>query len=223
VIKSANGKVYMDWQFHRDERACGTFGVDPYILTTPGDKVEHDTSETGANAKEMYARAHEGKPGAQQQAPREPPRSLQREPEERAHESEAPSVRPSAPTVIVPEVTPEVRSAAEGWFAAYTRGDAAWLAGWSATPFTAAGEVVARDGTKLKAIYKQLLAENAGSRKIAGLEVLTPAGIRGKLGGLPPGGEESGMLYAVGKAGTEEFILLLKKSDQGWRVCGIDR
>ena len=28
---------------------------------------------------------------------------------------------------------------------------------------------------------------------------------------------------AVGKAGSEEFILLLKKSDQGWRVCGVDR
>ena len=58
---------------------------------------------------------------------------------------------------------------------------------------------------------------------MVGLEVLTPAGIRGKLGGLPPGGESSDMLYAVGKAGGEEFILLLKKSSQGWRVCGVDR
>ena len=47
AIKSANGKVYLDWQFHRDERACGTFGVDPHILTTPGDNVVHDSSETG--------------------------------------------------------------------------------------------------------------------------------------------------------------------------------
>jgi hypothetical protein len=53
--------------------------------------------------------------------------------------------------------------------------------------------------------------------------VLTPAGIRGKLGGLPPGGEPSDMLFAVGKAGGDEFILLLKKSSQGWRVCGVDR
>ena len=43
----ANGKVYMDWQFHRDERACGTFGVDPHIITTPGGTIVHDTSETG--------------------------------------------------------------------------------------------------------------------------------------------------------------------------------
>ena len=36
-------------------------------------------------------------------------------------------------------------------------------------------------------------------------------------------GEASEMLFAVGKAGGEEFILLMKKSSSGWRVCGIDR
>ncbi len=232
VIRSANGKVYMDWQFHRDERACGTFGVDPYILTTPGDNATHDTSETGAGAKEMYKAARAGKlpPGVAnatqpqahpETAEREAPRTLKREP----HEDDAiPSVRPSAPaTVTVPEVTAEARAAAEGWLAAYARGDAGWLAGWSATPFTAAGEVVAKDSPKLKAMYKQLLAEAPEKRKVEQLEVFTPAGIRGKLGGLPPGGEDDDMLFAVGKAGGEEFILLLKHAPAGWRVCGLDR
>jgi TonB family protein len=51
VIKSADGKVYLDWQFHRDPViGCGTFGVDPHVLTTPGQAVEHDTSEVGAPA-----------------------------------------------------------------------------------------------------------------------------------------------------------------------------
>ena len=123
----------------------------------------------------------------------------------------------------MPEVTAEVRGAAEGWFAAYARGDAGWLAGWSATPFVAAGEVIARDSAKLKAMYKQLLSEAPATRKVQGMEVLTPAGVRGKLGGLPPGCEESNMLYAIGKAGGEEFVLLLKKSSDGWRVAGIAR
>jgi hypothetical protein len=150
---------------------------------------------------------------------REPPRMLTREP----HEA-TPTVRPTAEAApVVPEVTSEVRAAAEGWMAAYARGDASWLAGWSATPFTAAGETIAHDADKLKQVYKQLLAEAPQSRKVQSLDVLTPAGIRGRLGGLPPGGEDSDMLFAVGKAGGEEFILLLKKSNQGWRVCGIDR
>jgi TonB family protein len=219
VIKSANGKVYLDWQFHRDERACGTFGVDPHILTTPGDNREHDTSETGAQAKAMQ-KAAEGQTTAGQA-----PRTLHREPTPRPRgDDDVPTAKPSAaPEVVVPEVTSEVRAAAEGWFAAYARGDAAWLAGWSATPFSAAGETVAKDGATLKSMYKQLLAEAPQKRALSGLEVLTPAGIRGKLGGLPPGGEASEMLFAVGKAGGDEFILLLKKSTQGWRVCGIDR
>ena len=242
VIKSANGKVYLDWQFHRDERACGTFGVDPHILTTVAENSEHDTSETGAQAKAMQRAAQRaggaggagnaagtGAANLGQPVAGEGPRRLQREKEvtERPRgDDEVPTAKPAAPTVVVPEVTSEVRAAAEGWFASYDRGDAAWLAGWSATPFTAAGEVVARDGGALKTMYKQLLAEapgGAGKRAVAGLEVLTPAGIRGKLGGLPPGGEPSDMLFAVGKAGGEEFILLLKKSSQGWRVCGVDR
>ncbi len=230
AIKSVNGKVYLDWQFHRDERACGTFGVDPHILTTVAENTEHDTSETGAQAKAMEqaarARGASGGGAANLGGPvaGEGPRRLQREPTPRPREDgDIPTAKPPAPQVVVPEVTSEVRAAAEGWFAAYARGDAAWLAGWSATPFTAAGEVIARDATALKAMYKQLLGEAVGKRTVIGLEVLTPAGMRGKLGGLPPGGEPSDMLFAVGKAGGGDFILLLKKSSQGWRVSGIDR
>jgi TonB family protein len=219
VIKSANGKVYLDWQFHRDERACGTFGVDPHILTTPGDNSEHDTSETGAAGKALMK---------QQQAAGnlgEAPRSLKRLPHGEGPRpvEEVGERQTTPPPAETPQVTEKAREAAEGWFAAYQRGDAAWLAGWSAAPMTAAGEVVAKDGAAVKALYKQLLAEAPATRTHGEITVLTPAGIRGKLGGLPPGGEENGMLFAVGKAGTEEFILLMKMSSQGWRVCGIDR
>lgn len=177
AIRSADGKVYLHWQFRRDDQACGTAGVQPLILTTPGEKL----------------------------------RPVKR------------NAMPDA-TPTVPEVTPEVRATAEGWFAAYTRGSVSWLAGWSATPFTAAGEVVARDADKLKAFYNQLLAEAPTTPALSALsEVLTAAGIRDKLGGLPPGGEELTMLYAVGTAGAEEFVLLLKNSDTGWRVCGVNR
>jgi TonB family protein len=51
VIKSGNGKVYLDSRFHRDERACGTFGVDPHILKTTDENIDHDSSEEGAQAK----------------------------------------------------------------------------------------------------------------------------------------------------------------------------
>ena len=48
AIRSADGKVYMHWRFHRDQRQCGTFGVDPYILTKPpAGPVDGDMTEVG--------------------------------------------------------------------------------------------------------------------------------------------------------------------------------
>jgi TonB family protein len=35
-IRSGNGKIYVHWAFHRDERACGTFGAQPFILDNAG-------------------------------------------------------------------------------------------------------------------------------------------------------------------------------------------
>ena len=32
AILSSDGKVYLHWRFHRDQRQCGTFGVDAFIL-----------------------------------------------------------------------------------------------------------------------------------------------------------------------------------------------
>ncbi len=32
AILSSDGKVYLHWRFHRDNRQCGTFGVDAFIL-----------------------------------------------------------------------------------------------------------------------------------------------------------------------------------------------
>lgn len=36
TMRSANGKSYLHWAFHRDARACGTFGADPFILEGVG-------------------------------------------------------------------------------------------------------------------------------------------------------------------------------------------
>lgn len=203
AIKSANGKVYLDWRFHRDDRQCGTFGVDPHILTTVGENQDHDLSEVGT--------------------PTRPPRAP------RAGGKRAPAAVPtsSSPTssssdgVTIPQAA---RDAAQGWFASYARGDERWLAGWSATPFTANGTVSARTPVETRQMYAELLREVPGSRRLEGMDVYTPAQMRAHRGGLPPGGEgESDMLFAVGKSAGEEIVLLLKQSDRGWRVCGLAR
>jgi TonB family protein len=219
-IRSANGKVYLDWQFHRDERACGTFGVDPHILTTPGEDVVHDSSETGLGQPHMQHRGKgplspaAGAGGAAegtQSSEEEGPRHLERE-------ASKPTPEPEA----VPTVTEAVHDTAEGWFAAWGRGDVSWLAGWSAVPFLANGQIAAKTPDALRDMYKQMLSE-VQKRKVRKVEVLTPGGMRAKAGSLPPGGQDSGMLFAVAEAGGERFVLLLRKADQGWRVAGLAR
>jgi hypothetical protein len=204
AIKSANGKVYLDWRFHRDDRQCGTFGVDPHILTTVGENQDHDTSEV---EKQRVA----------------PPRVLKRG--SSSTENAAPQQAPAATQQGADGQVPDgARDAAQGWFAAYVRGDAGWLAGWSATPLGAGGQVAAHTAAEVKRLYADLLKEAPADRRLDSFEVLTAGGARAKLGGLPPGGEGDGsMFFAVGQVRGERFVLLLKKSDQGWRVAGIDR
>jgi len=44
AIVSADGNVYLHWEFHRDEvYACSTMGARPYILNTPAPKNEEPT------------------------------------------------------------------------------------------------------------------------------------------------------------------------------------
>ncbi|MSP60289.1 MAG: TonB family protein [Myxococcales bacterium] len=205
-IKSVNGKVYLDWQFHRDDYQCTTALVDPHILTSVGEENrQHDTHTVDKADTSRVA----------------PPRVLRRDPPARVAESAAEDAAPEPAGATVPD---GARDAAQGWFAAYVRGDAGWLSGWSAAPFVAGGEVAAKDGEAVKRLYAALLREAPGDRRLDRFEVLTAGGVRARLGGLPPGGEGDGsMMFAVGTVGAEQFVLMLKKSDQGWRVCGLAR
>jgi TonB family protein len=155
AVKSRDGKVHLDWQFHRDERGCTTIGVEPHLFGIV-----------------------------------------------RAEEAEA-------------------REVSEAWFMSYVRGDAPWLAGWSATPFIAEGEVIARDAATLKAFYATMVAAKpSGEDAFTDLKVLTPAEMRSAAGMLPDGGAAD-MLFATAHVASGAITLFLKKSSQGWRVCGI--
>src|SRR5207249_4720970 len=76
----------------------------------------------------------------------------------------APAAAPEEETgpVTVPDAA---KAAAEGWFAAYVRGDVGWMAGWSAAPFTAGGQVAAKDGTDVKRVYQELIKEAGKDRR----------------------------------------------------------
>jgi hypothetical protein len=66
-ILSGNGKIYIHWAFHRDERACGTFGAQPFILDNSGagDKPDPDIEVKGGRSEaESLGRRLQRKPKA---------------------------------------------------------------------------------------------------------------------------------------------------------------
>jgi TonB family protein len=50
TILSGNGKVYIHWTFHRNEEACGTAGVDYFILNNGTKSPEKTAPPSGKNA-----------------------------------------------------------------------------------------------------------------------------------------------------------------------------
>lgn len=220
VIKSSDGYVYLDWRFHRDGRQCATDWVEPHILNLgKGAKV---ASAPVAPAPAPARPAQEERrltilPGAGggRQRGRTQGNDKDRDGGEEGAGAGAP--RPGEAT----QVPPAAAEVAQKWLAAYERGDARWLAGFSAVPFTAAGKTVAEEAAELKAVYRQMLAER-GERQ-GTVTLYTPAQIRKRLGRVPAGGDEDGMVFAWVKCGGDDLVLLLQQADRGWRVVGIDR
>ena len=83
--------------------------------------------------------------------------------------------------------------------------------------------MAAKDGEAVKRMYRELLVEKGlGHAVDSPVELLTPAEARSKLGRLPRGGDGQ-TLSAMGAVAGEHFVLFVKKSDQGWRICGLNR
>lgn len=285
VIKSRDGKVYISWRFHRDNRQCATDFVQPHILTTPGkpggavaaapsrapateaprapaEAPRPGTSlgrptisrelagllqprmnggggagggegggrgasgrgssgagasdERGGLGGEGGGRGEGGRASSSSGGGRESSGGAGGEGGGRSSSSGGGGGKASASAV--PQ---EARDIAQKWLAAYVRGDARWLAGYSALPFTAGGRTVADSGDELRSMYRQMI----GERQARGgdLTFFTPAQARKRLGKLPAGGDEEDMMFAFLAGNGEDLVLLLQPADKGWRVVGIAR
>lgn len=102
-ILSGDGRVYFHWGFYRNQRQCGTFNAEPYILANPrGGKGRRDgltdapdwDTVVPSDAKPTWRTREEG--SNEEDEPRRPPEksppAQPREPEE-----EAPEVPPAPP------------------------------------------------------------------------------------------------------------------------------
>jgi hypothetical protein len=74
-----NGKVYIHWAFHRDERACGTFGAEPFILDNAGARASGririaPSGRRARSRRRCNSRGSRGSSGRRRPAPRGPRR-----------------------------------------------------------------------------------------------------------------------------------------------------
>lgn len=230
-ILSGNGKVYIHWAFHRDERACGTFGAEPFILDNAGQGERPDPnravrpagSETEAMASRRLARqAGPAAPGpAGPEGPAAPgAHNHEHGPGGHSH-GEGEGNEGPAPGADAPD--PAAGKAADSWLRLFSARDAAKLAARASLPFYIGDQVVARTREELQGVMQSMLDEASGGKPGA-VEVLTASGLRKRFGSVPSGVQEGlGRNYAVSKIGGEPFILMLERRFGDWRVVGVAR
>lgn len=242
-ILSGNGKVYMHWAFHRDNRACGTFGAQPFILDKNGEGDRPDPNiPVRAGRAEQLERRLGRRPAPKVAEGPAPPPSARRQPSAShehdhehgdGHEHGAPSVseRNERPTAGGRESTdpqalsadPEAKKAADQWLYFFTHDRADKVVSRSSIPFYSGDRVVARTREDLKTIVSALMDEAAGKTAKAA-KIYTASRLAREFGSVPAGvhaGTER--IYGVSRIGSEYFILLLERRFESWRVVGFTR
>ena len=248
AIRSANGNVYLHWRFHRDQRQCGTFGVDPYILTTPPKgPIDSDRAEVQGDpfSGRTLHRLHRapGKPHPTASSP-----WARSEPQPQTHQKTSHSgesqdfagrgVR-SARSPIPGESSfsgagsngggranpkdPAAKTIAHKFVQGLINGNASVMASVCGVPFLAQGQKVASSQAELHRLFQDLILE-IDRRSGASLVLMTMMEARKVMEHLPPGAEYGKpMLVGELTLGKSSVTLLLDRQAQGWRVVGLNR
>ena len=240
AIRSANGKIYLHWHFHRDGRQCSPAFADPYILenaSAAADKtsaldmprpvhvggISPPTSDPVGGGPRRLERfddnnaAHRAKRTALEQEVAAAEGPVARSP------GPSPS-QPAGPSPAPPNAAdPEAHAAALRWFNALAAGDTAHLLEMAALPFKAGDKDVSK-----KADLSAMLADLAGEgiRRYLSFRLVTAAGLRAAIGKLPPSLDDagSGQLYSAVEMGSDQMlILILGQRGGAWRPVGMVR
>ena len=188
AIRSVDGRVYLRWGFYRNWRQCGTFNVEPYILTEiPGGAEPLDDGAALVGAIKP-------KRGQSAGPPVTPP-----------PQGENPTPRP-------PPVSNNRQAsyAANMWVAGFTSGSTARMIRVSALPLKAGGRVAAATQKDLEGVYEGLLVESGPMKE---WKLLSPAEFTAKTG--TPAQVEDGAMVLMLVTGKERFGVVLSPTRSG--------
>ncbi len=187
AIRSVNGKVYLRWGFYRNWRQCGTFNVEPYILTdVPDDGGKGlDDGELVRNTAKL--------PGKKRVAAADRP----------VTPDDGRANQPVNPATSVTDK--QALFAANLWVSAFATAQVDKLVKYSTVPFYANGKVAAQTTADLKEMFSGLVVESGPMKD---WKLLTAREYGG--GGLPEGN-----LVLQVRTAKEAFAIVLTRTKSG--------
>jgi hypothetical protein len=189
AIRSVNGKVYLRWGFYRNWRQCGTFNVEPYILTdVPDDGGKGlDDGELVRNTAKL--------PGKKRIATNEKP----------VTPDDGRGKEPVNPATSVTDK--QAVFAAHLWVSAFSQAQVEKLVKYSAVPFYANGKVAAQTTADLKEMFGGLIVESGPMKD---WKLLTAGEYGGAAAALP----EGSFVLQV-RTAKEAFAIVLTRTKSG--------
>lgn len=187
AIRSVNGKIYLRWGFYRNWRQCGTFNVEPYILTdVPDDGA--DQLDDGAMVKNTGKLKKKDKVGEKVVTP----------------DDGRGKDRVSPATSVTDQ---QALFSANLWVSAFATAQVDKLVKYSTVPFYAGGKVAASNQAELKEMFSGLIVESGPMKD---WKLLTPREYGNGGASLP-----EGSLVLQVRTAKEAFAVVLTRTKSG--------
>jgi TonB family protein len=191
TIRSVDGRVYLRWGFHRDWRQCGTFNVEPYILSDiPGGSVPIDDGEKVKSVPKL------GKTKVIIDASAKPVTPDAKDDQGKNRKT---SIKDD-----------KALFAANVWVSGFATAQMDKLLEYSTLPFVVSAEVTAKTKAELKDAFTELIVDSGSMRNF---DLYTGAEYSQKVGGGVKLADDR--LVLVVNASKHSFAVVLAKNAAG--------
>lgn len=188
AIRSSNGKVYLRWGFYRNWRQCGTFNVEPYILTDVPDDGGGGLGDDEMVRNTAKLPGKKDKLGNKVVTP-----------------DDGKSKDRVSPTSSVKDQ--QALFSANLWVSAFATAQVDKLVKYSTVPFYAGGKVAASNTAELKEMFSGLVVESGPMKD---WKLLTPSEYGNGGAALP-----EGSLVLQVRTAKEAFAVVLTRTKSG--------
>jgi TonB family protein len=194
AIRSVDGRIYLRWGFYRNWRQCGTFNVEPYILTEVPDDGGVGVLDDGALVKNTAKL-----PGKRNRGDKPPVGGKTVTPDDGLTNQKV------SPDSSVTDK--QALFAANLWVSAFATAQVDKLVSYSTVPFYAGGKIAAQSATELKEMYAGLVVESGPMKD---WKLLTPSEYTSGKGAMPEGN-----LVLQVRTAKESFAVVLTRTPSG--------